>query len=140
MNRRTEPSSSQRRSFRPGNVCPSCSIHSATVPAPVRTSRCPSVNRRNGAGILMTTSTMSSPRQDSRDLALDQVTLDRVDPHARVRRPFDGAPDLVVRTIELEDDPAIISRDVGAANVCHDRKLLSELIDDRLPNELGGKG
>src|SRR5579859_3820878 len=73
-------------------------------------------------------------------LSRDEIAFDRVDPHAKVGGPVERPLNLVVFTLGLEDDPAVVRGDVGSTNVGHDAKLLSELVNNRLFNQLAGKG
>src|SRR6185369_1996954 len=67
---------------------------------------------------------------------LDHVFLDRLDLHADFRKPPNGRLDLTLAAIDLEGDQTELRRDVGAADVGDYVKLLPELIDHRLLQEL----
>src|SRR5262249_25548145 len=68
--------------------------------------------------------------------ALDEVALDGVHSNPKVAGPVQGPADLLLRAVQLQDDPAIAGGHVSPADVRHDRELVPELIDDRLANEL----
>src|SRR5215470_18148369 len=64
--------------------------------------------------------------------SFDDVLLYRLDGDAAVAEPGDRAIDLFAGAVELERDQSHGIRDVGSAYVGDERKLASELVDDRL--------
>src|SRR4029077_1022341 len=62
----------------------------------------------------------------------DQVALGRLDLDASGFQILDAPVELLGIAGDLEQDPALVARDVGAPDVGHDVELLAQVVDDRL--------
>src|SRR5262245_53422071 len=72
--------------------------------------------------------------------ALDDITLHGVDANALGGDPGEPALELGGIAFELEDDPAAVGGDVGAADVGDDVEVLAELVDVGDGDQLLRKG
>src|SRR5271154_6467731 len=60
----------------------------------------------------------------------------RLDIHALLYEPFDGRRHFAARAVEFEADDADFVRHAGLTDVCHELELVSDLVDERLLNQL----
>src|SRR5256885_1275105 len=75
----------------------------------------------------------------SSPLLLDQVSFRRLDLHPARLEVGHASIELFSLSADLEQHPALITRDVGPADVGHDLELLAEVVDHRLFDHVGTK-
>src|SRR3990172_11414477 len=134
--RRIWPVSSTMRSLIPGKSDSSRSTASLNDCASVFTTSTSFVSFRSGIGIRIDAIVHPRPSTHTRALALDNIALHGVDPHAFRRHPLERSLDLLDRAVHLQYHPTAILRHIGAPHVGHDVELLPQLVDDRERNQL----
>src|SRR5438552_16520178 len=70
---------------------------------------------------------------------LDQVALGRLDLNPHRLQVLDATVELLGLSHHLEEDPALIAGDIGAADVGHDLELAAELVDHRFLDQRGSE-